>query len=137
MGEGGRPEVRRESYGQPFNQLIERGGGDGRRWTLNGRWWTAYRIRPNCNGQYPKGFIHDLSSVGHGSPVPPPTLHLAVYPNPQCQSLVRYRMQVLLECQFEVGLCLELAALIDFRAPNIVAAVAPTPFVTFAGIVII
>ncbi len=46
-------------------------------------------------------------------------------------------MQVLLECQFEVGLCLELAALIDFRAPNIVAAVAPTPFVTFAGIVII
>ena len=40
-------------------------------------------------------------------------------------------MQVLLECQFEVGLHLELAALIDFRAPSIVAAVIPTPLVTF------
>ena len=45
-------------------------------------------------------------------------------------------MQVLLLCQFEVGLCLKLAALIDFRAPGIVAAVVPTPFVTFAVIVI-
>jgi hypothetical protein len=31
---------------------------------------------------------------------------------------------------------LELAALIDFRAPSIVAVVVPTPFVTFAVIVI-
>jgi len=31
---------------------------------------------------------------------------------------------------------LELAALIDFRAPGIVAVVVPTPFVTFAIIVI-
>jgi hypothetical protein len=31
---------------------------------------------------------------------------------------------------------LELAALIDFRAPGIVAVVVPTPFVTFAVIVI-
>ena len=30
---------------------------------------------------------------------------------------------------------LELAALIDFRAPGIVAVVVPTPFVTFAVIV--
>ena len=45
-------------------------------------------------------------------------------------------MQVLLLCQFEAGLCLELAALIDFRAPDIVAAVVPTPFVTFAVILI-
>ena len=44
----------------------------------------------------------------------------------------RYPVQVLLKCQFEVGLHLELAALIDFRAPSIVAAVIPTPFVTFA-----
>jgi hypothetical protein len=41
-------------------------------------------------------------------------------------------MQVLLECQFEVGLHLKLAALIDFRAPGIVPAVVPTPLVTFA-----
>jgi hypothetical protein len=45
-------------------------------------------------------------------------------------------MQVLLICQFEFGLCLKLAALIGFRAPGIVAAVVPTPFVTFAVIVI-
>jgi len=45
-------------------------------------------------------------------------------------------VQVLLECQFEVGLRLELAALIDFCAPSIVAAVVPTPFVTFAVIFI-
>ena len=45
-------------------------------------------------------------------------------------------MQVLLLCQFEVGLRLELAALIDFRAPVIVAAVVLTPFVTIAVIVI-
>jgi hypothetical protein len=44
-------------------------------------------------------------------------------------------MQVLLKCQFEVGLHLELAALIDLRAPGIVAAVVPTLFVTFAVIV--
>jgi hypothetical protein len=69
---------------------------------------------------------------------PPPTVHLAVCPNPQCQSLVRYGVQVLLICQFEVGLRLELAAfLIDFRAPGIVAAVVHTPFVTFAVIVIV
>jgi hypothetical protein len=41
-------------------------------------------------------------------------------------------VQVLLKCQFEVGLHLELAALNDFCAPGIVAAVVPTPFVTFA-----
>ena len=35
-----------------------------------------------------------------------------------------------------VGLCLKLAALIDFRAPGIVAAVVPTPCVTFAVIVV-
>jgi hypothetical protein len=45
-------------------------------------------------------------------------------------------VQVLLLCQFEVGLRLELAALIDFRAPVIVAAVVLTPFVTIAVIVI-
>ncbi len=45
-------------------------------------------------------------------------------------------MQVLLLCQFEVVLRLKLAALIDFCAPGIVAAVVPTPFVTFAVIVI-
>ena len=45
-------------------------------------------------------------------------------------------MQVLIVCQFEVGLHLKLAALVDFRAPGIVAAVVPTPFVTFAVIVI-
>ena len=95
-----------------------------------------YWIRPNGNRQYPKGFIRNLSSVGHGSRVLPPTLHLVVYPNPQCQSIVRYHVQVLLECRFEVGLCLKLAALIDFHAPGIVAAVVPTPFVTFAVIVI-
>ena len=67
--------------------------------------------------------------------MPPPTLHLVLYPNPQCQSLVRYRVQVLLECQFEVGVRLELAALIDFCAPGIIAAVVPTQFVTFAVIV--
>ncbi len=86
--------------------------------------------------QYPEGFIRDLSSVGHGSRVCPPTLHLVVYPNPQCQSLVGYCVQVLLKCQFEAGLCLELAALIDFCAPGIIASVVPTPFVTFAVIVI-
>ncbi len=45
-------------------------------------------------------------------------------------------MQVLLKCQFEVGLHLELAAFIDFRAPGMVTAVVPTPFVNFAVIVI-
>jgi hypothetical protein len=45
-------------------------------------------------------------------------------------------MQVLLLCQFAVGLRLELAALLDFRAPVIVAAVVSTPFVTIAIIVI-
>jgi hypothetical protein len=45
-------------------------------------------------------------------------------------------VQVLHECQFEFGLHLKLAALIDFCAPGIVAAVVPTPFVTFAVIVI-
>ncbi len=68
--------------------------------------------------------------------MPPPTLHLLIYPNPQCQSLVRYRVQVLLECQFEVVLSPRLAALIDFRAPSIVAVVVPTLSVTFAIIVI-
>ncbi len=64
-------------------------------------------------------------------------MHLVICPNPQCQSLVRYSVQDLLKCQFEFGLHLELlAALIDFRAPGIVAAVVPTPFVTFAVIVI-
>jgi hypothetical protein len=88
------------------------------------------------NRQYPEGFIRNLSSVGHGSRVPPPTVHLVVCPNPQCQSLVRYGVQVLLKCQFEVSLHLELAALIDFCAPGIVAAVVPTPFMTFTFIVI-
>ena len=74
--------------------------------------------------------------MGHGSRVPPPTMHLVICPNPQCQSLVQYGVQVLLVCQFEVGLCLELAALIDFCAPDIVVAVVPTPFVTIAVIVI-
>jgi len=41
-------------------------------------------------------------------------------------------MQVLLQCQFEAGLCLKLAALNDFRSPGIITAVVPTPFVTFA-----
>ena len=91
-----------------------------------------YRIRPNGNRQYPEGFIHNLSRVGHGSRVPPPTVHLVVCPNPQCQFLVRYGVQDLLVCQFGFGLHLELAALIDFRAPGIVAAVVPTLFVTFA-----
>ena len=59
-------------------------------------------------------------------------MHLVICSNPQCQSLVRYGVQVLLVCQFEVGLHLELAALIDFRAPGIVAVVVPTPLVTFA-----
>ena len=64
---------------------------------------------------------------------PPPTMHLVVCPNPQCQSLVRYGMQVLLVCQFEVGLHLKLAALIDFcGGPSIVAVVVPTLLVTFA-----
>ena len=77
-----------------------------------------YHIRPNANRQYPKGFIRDLSSMGHGSCVPPPTMHLVVYLNPQCQSMVRYGMQVLLVCQFEVvGIRLKLAAFVDFRAP--------------------
>jgi len=93
-----------------------------------------YWIRPNGNREYPEGFIRNLSSVGHGSRVPPPTLHLVVYPNPQCQFLVRYRVQVLLECQFEVGLHLERAASIDYRAPSIVTAVVPALFVTFAVI---
>ena len=44
-------------------------------------------------------------------------------------------MQVLLVWEFEVGLCLKLAALIYFHALSIVAAVVPTPFVTFAVIV--
>ena len=105
---------------------------DAERQKVDGLYW----IRPNGNRQYPKGFIRDLSSVGHGSHVPPPALHLVIYHNPQCQSLVRYRVQVLLECQFEVGLHLELAAFIDFRAPGMVTAVVPTPFVNFAVIVI-
>ena len=64
-------------------------------------------------------------------------MHLVIYPNPQCQSLVRYGMQVLLVCQFEVGLHLKLAAMIDFcGGPSIIAVVVPTPFVTFAVIVI-
>jgi hypothetical protein len=84
------------------------------RQTVDGLYW----IRPKGNRQYPEGFIRDLSSMGYGSRVPPPTLHLVIYPNPQCQSLVRYRMQVLLKCQFEAGLRLELAALIDFHAPG-------------------
>jgi len=63
-------------------------------------------------------------------------MHLVVCPNPQRQSLVRYGVQVLLVCQFEVGLHLKLAALIDFHAPSIVAVVVPTPSVTFAIIVI-
>ena len=67
--------------------------------------------------------------------MPPPTVHLVVCPHPQCQSLVRYGVQVLLVCQFEVGLHLKLAALIDFRAPGIVAVVVRTPFVTFVIIV--
>jgi len=62
-------------------------------------------------------------------------MHLFVYPNHHCQSLVRYGMQVLLVCQFEVGLHLKLAAMVDFCAPGIVAAVVPTPFVTFVIIV--
>jgi len=45
-------------------------------------------------------------------------------------------VQVLLVCQFEVGLYLELAALINFPAPGIVAAVVPTQFVTSVVIVI-
>ncbi len=73
--------------------------------------------------------------MGHGSRVCPPTLHLVVS-NPRCQSLVGYPVQVLLKCQFEAGLRLELAALIDFCAPRTVASVVPTPFVTFAVIVI-
>jgi hypothetical protein len=52
MGEGGRPEMLRESNGQHYNQPIERGGGDGRRWTLNGRRWTAYIIRDLCRHCY-------------------------------------------------------------------------------------
>ena len=44
-------------------------------------------------------------------------------------------MQVLLVCQFEVGLHLKLAAMIDFcGGPSIIAVVVPTPFVTFAVI---
>jgi len=45
-------------------------------------------------------------------------------------------VEVLLLCLFEVGLCLEFAALIDIHTPGIVAAVVPTPFVTFAVIVV-
>ena len=45
---------------------------DAERQMVNG----LYRIRPNGNRQYPEGFIRDLSSVGHGSRVPPPTVHL-------------------------------------------------------------
>jgi hypothetical protein len=105
---------------------------DAERQTVDG----LYRIRPNGNRQYPEGFICNLGSMGHGSRVPPPTVHLVACPNPQCQSLVRYGMQVLLVCQFEVGLHLKLAALIDFRAPGIIAVVVPTPFVTFAVIVV-
>jgi len=41
-------------------------------------------------------------------------------------------VHILLVCKFEVGLHLELVALIDFRAPGIIAAVVPTQFVTFA-----
>ena len=77
-----------------------------------------------------------LANNRNRSCVPPPTMHLVVCPNPQCQSLVRYGVQVLLVCQFDVGLCLELAALIDVCAPGIVAAVVPTLFMTFSVIVI-
>ena len=65
MGEGGRPEamattnkwrVWRESNGQRYNQPIEGGGVT-----------AVYRTRPNSK------FIRDLSSVGHGSRVPPPS----------------------------------------------------------------
>jgi hypothetical protein len=45
-------------------------------------------------------------------------------------------VQVILVCQFDVGLHLGLVALIDFRAPGIVAAVVPTQFLTFAIIII-
>jgi len=45
-------------------------------------------------------------------------------------------VQVLLVCQFEVGLHLELAALIEFHAPGIITVVIPTPFVIFAVIAI-
>ena len=103
---------------------------------LDAEWQTVdglYWIRPNGNRQYPEGFIRNLSSVGDGSRVPLLlcTLSYTLLLNVN-HSLVRYPVQVLLECQFEVGLHLELAALIDFRAPGIVAAVVPTPFVTFA-----
>jgi len=54
--------MQRESNGQHYNKPIERGGDDGRCWTLNGRRWTIYRIKPNGN-RYPKRFIQDLSSV--------------------------------------------------------------------------
>ena len=77
-----------------------------------------------------------LANNRNRSCVPLPTMHLVVCPNPQCQSLVRYGVQVLLVCQFDVGLCLELAALIDFCAPGIVAAVVPPLFMTFSVIVI-
>jgi hypothetical protein len=74
-----------------------------------------YRTRSNSK------FIRDLSSVGHGSRVPPlATVHLVGCLNPQCQSLIRYGVQVLLLCQFEDGVCLELAGLIDLRAPGII-----------------
>ena len=102
---------------------------DAERQTVDGLYW----IRPNGNRQYPEGFIRNLSSVGDGSRVPLLlcTLSYTLLLNVN-HSLVRYPVQVLLECQFEVGLHLELAALIDFCAPGIVAAVVPTPFVTFA-----
>jgi hypothetical protein len=74
--------------------------------------------------------MRNLSGVGDGSRVPP-LLCQTLIPY-SSMSIPRYPVQVLLECQFEVGLHLELATLIDFRAPGIVTAVVPTPFVTFA-----
>jgi hypothetical protein len=125
MGEGGRPEamattnkwrVWRESNGQRYNQPIEGGGGDGRCWTLSGRWWTAYIGQGQTANSYATLAAWDMGVV-----CPPlATVHLVGCLNPQCQSLVRYGMQVLLLCQFEVGVCLELAGLIDLRAPGII-----------------
>ena len=40
---------------------------DAEQQTVDGPYWT----RPNGNRQYPERFISGLSSVGHGSRVPP------------------------------------------------------------------
>ncbi len=45
-------------------------------------------------------------------------------------------MQVLLLCQYEVGVHLELVAMIDIHVPGKVVTVVPTPFVTVAVVVI-